>query len=437
VKTYDIAVIGGGISGLIAALESAQAGQRVVLLEKSGQVGGRGITVNRNGALFNLGGHAIYRGGEAYSILKEHGVKLEGGSPSTRGTGIWKGKVVPLSDPVKVLFSSFLSWSAKLQLAGLLSSLGKVESAAIPLISLREWAEREIRDPMVRHLFYALARTATYTFDPDHQTAGPALRQVQSSLKFGVQYLDGGWQTIVDQLRVKAVQAGVDIMESCNVSEIELEQAAVRRIVLTDGRAWDVAQVISTASPTDTYRMVRGAEETSLKRWKEEARPARVASLDLCLKRIPVTGRNLSIGIDRPIFFSNHSAAAKLSDGGNLVVHLTKYNGTADSDPKADQRMLEQTMTLLHPDWEREVVTRQYLPNITVVHDYPHLGRKEQQIGPAVPEIQGLYVAGDWVNHGELLLDAAGASARRAARLAVKERRRTERPVVTGGYVAL
>jgi hypothetical protein len=31
----------------------------------------------------------------------------------------------------------------------------------------------------------------------------------------------------------------------------------------------------------------------------------------------------------------------------------------------------------------------------------------ELSIGPTVPEIQGLYVTGDWVSHGESLADAA------------------------------
>ncbi len=424
-KTYDIAVIGGGIAGLIAAIETAQAGKSVVLLEKASKVGGRGITVNRNGALFNLGGHAIYRGGEAYSLFKEWGLKLEGGNPSTQVAGIWQGKVVPLGQPAKLLFSSFLSWSAKLELVGLLSKLGKLDPLAIsPRSSLREWAEQEIRDPMVRHIFYALARTATYTFDADRQAASPAMRQVQSSLKYGVHYINGGWQTIVDQLRTKAVHTGVDIMESCHVAEIEQDRSSVRRIVLTDGRAWSVTQVISTAPPAETYQMLHGADRTVLRRWKEEARPSYAACLDLCLKKLPVEGRNVAIGLDRPVFFSNHSAAAELSENGTKVIHLIKYNGVGESDPKQDQRLLEQTMSLLHPNWEREVVTKQYLPNITVVHDYPHLGRKEQHIGPAVPEVQGLYVAGDWANHGELLLDAAAASARRAAKLAIIQHNR-------------
>jgi hypothetical protein len=67
----------------------------------------------------------------------------------------------------------------------------------------------------------------------------------------------------------------------------------------------------------------------------------------------------------------------------------------------------------VQPGWRNELVEKQYLPNITVCHDFMHVNRQENP-GPAVPEIIGLYVAGEWAAHGELLVDAATASAKRA-----------------------
>ncbi|MBW7459920.1 dehydrogenase, partial [Paenibacillus sepulcri] len=145
------------------------------------------------------------------------------------------------------------------------------------------------------------------------------------------------------------------------------------------------------------------------------------ACLDLSLGRLPVPGRQLAMGIDQPVFFTNHSRSSKLSDNGEQVVHLIQYNGTGESDPREDERKLEQTMNLLHPHWQKEVVARQYLPNITVVHDYMHIGRRDPMPGPAVAGIEGLYVAGDWASHGEMLADAAAASARRASIQLLKE----------------
>ncbi|MNR43104.1 hypothetical protein D3C85_1616950 [compost metagenome] len=96
-------------------------------------------------------------------------------------------------------------------------------------------------------------------------------------------------------------------------------------------------------------------------------------------------------------------------------MHLIKYNGPGESNPKDDEEILTATMSTLHPGWEQEVVVRQFLPNITVVHDTLHVGRSNPFTGPEVPSIHGLYVAGDWVSHGEMLVDASAASAKRAA----------------------
>ena len=72
-------------------------------------------------------------------------------------------------------------------------------------------------------------------------------------------------------------------------------------------------------------------------------------------------------------------------------------------------------MDAIQPGWRKEVIARQYLPNMTAVYDYIHVGRLDNAPGPAVPQVRGLYVAGDWAGHGELLVDAAAASGRRAA----------------------
>lgn len=183
----------------------------------------------------------------------------------------------------------------------------------------------------------------------------------------------------------------------------------------------DISEVISTLPPAETYRFIRNAERTSLLRWKDQARVSVAACLDLCLKRLPVKSRNAVLGIDQPVFFTNQSRVTKLSEDGTVVVHMIKHNGTGGTDPKADERYLEQMMDLIQPGWRKEVVARQYLPNMTVSYDYMHVDRIDRFPGPAVPEIRGLYVAGEWASHGELLVDAAAASGRRAAKAVLKK----------------
>jgi phytoene dehydrogenase-like protein len=416
-KKYDVAIIGGGLTGLIAAIDLAKAGRSVVLLERSNRIGGRARTSVKNGAFFNMGSHALYLGGAAESIYKEFNVELKSRKPPTSGyLGIWQGKLRGLpTDPMKMLTSNLLSWSGKIELARFLMRLMKKDANTIPAVSVREWIERELHNPMTRHIAYALIRVSTYTQDPDNQMAGPVIRLLQQGLKQGVLYLDGGWQTIVNQLGYKAISAGATILDGKSVSKIEYGNH-VQRIVCANGDIFNASYVLSTLSPSETFKLVENAEHTALRMWKDQARPSVAASLILCLRRLPVPKRNVVFGLDIPVFFSNHSAAAKLTSDDSVVVHLTKYNGHGGSDAKADEQTFEQVLDLIHPGWKKEVITKQYLPSMVVVHDYMHIGRTDAFPGPSVPEIEGLYVAGDWASHGEGLSDAAAASARRASK---------------------
>ncbi|HZG14579.1 MAG TPA: FAD-dependent oxidoreductase [Candidatus Bathyarchaeia archaeon] len=426
VQTYDAAVIGGGLAGLIAAIDLAKEGVSTVLLEKSSRMGGRAMTSNKNGVFLNLGAHALYRTGKAFAILQELGVRLEGGRPASQIGVLSHNRLLPMpTSPWGLLSSRLLSWSGKRQLIKLMTTLSKLESDKLPDTSIKEWVEREIDDPLVQKLFYALCRTATYTVEPAHLLAGPALAQIQRSLKGGVLYLHGGWQTIVDQLREKAADAGVHIISNKRVTDIQQEDGRIKKLYFADGEQMDVTYVISTASPAENEKLLQGAEYTVLKRWKEAARPSMAACLDLGLKKLSPKGPHFVLDLDRPIYFSNHSLHAELSANGTVVTHLLKYNGPHESDPKEDERILAETMNLLHPGWEKEVVARQFLPNITVSHDFPHIGRREMAIGPEVPEVQGFYVAGDWAGHGEFLVDASAASARRAVQAIMKKCRLT------------
>jgi phytoene dehydrogenase-like protein len=413
-QTYDVAVIGSGMSGLIAANALADAGKAVVVFEKSDRIGGRAMTVQKGRARFNLGAHALYRGGEAYAMLQKLGVELKGKSPGTRFSAVWMDQVHPLpANPVQLLTSPLLTWAGRVELGRWLVRIGKMETSRLDTTSLRDWAERELRDPMVRHIIYAVCRTSTYIHDPNHAAAGPVLKQVQRAFKNGVQYLDGGWQTMVDQLRDRAERSGAVFLTNKRVVGID-HDTKVRGLIFADGDKMNVPCILSTARPAEMYPWIKDADRTALRRWKEDARPAMVACLDLCLKRLPVAHRNLAVGLDLPVFFTNQSAVAHLTDDGTQVMHLLKYNGAEPGDPNADRQVLEHTMNLLHPGWKDELLTMQFLPNMMVAPNFPHAGQTDRFPGPVVPEIRGLYVAGDWASHGELLVDAAAASAQRA-----------------------
>jgi phytoene dehydrogenase-like protein len=410
-EKYEVAVVGGGIAGLTAAIYAAKAGKQTIVIEKQDRVGGRAITNKKRGAYFNLGGHALYRG-DAHATFRDLGLSLQGNRPSIDGYGIWKGKLLTLPVGVKSLFTTpLLSWKGKIELAYWLAKFVKLDTHRYDQISLREWIEANLHDPMVRNLFYSLLRTASYVVSPDLQTAGPVLLQLKNSLQ-GVLYLDRGWGTMINELREIAIEHGVRILTNSKVVSIDHREGAVQHVVCEDETRVKAKHIIVTTPPAVTHRLVPNAEATALHTWKEQAIEITAACLDVALRRLPKPQQQFVYGIDQTVFLSNQSRAAYLSEDGAQVISVIKYQGE-ENNPEKDLQDLEKTLDLVQPGWRDELVEKQYLPHITVCHDFMHM-RRQQNPGPAVPEIAGLYVAGEWATHGELLVDAATASAKRA-----------------------
>jgi len=65
----DVVVVGGGLAGISAAIELAEAGLRVMLLEARPWLGGATWSFARRGVTIDNGQHAFIRGCEAYRDL--------------------------------------------------------------------------------------------------------------------------------------------------------------------------------------------------------------------------------------------------------------------------------------------------------------------------------------------------------------------------------
>lgn len=426
-QTVEVAVVGGGVAGLTAANFLARAGQQVMLFEKAPALGGRAITNVKDGFRFNLGPHALYCGGHGVQVLRELGVEFSGGSPSVVG-GYAVDRGVKHTFPgglFSLLTTGLFGLQAKLEMARLLANLGKFDARAVQHLTLREWLAQNVHHPDVRRLMNALFSLSTYANDPERQSAGAALTQLQTALASNVYYLDGGWQTLVDGLREAAQQAGVQIVTSARVASIERDEA-VRGVRLADGTSYAASSVIVAGSPEMANALVERSEETVLRAWASAAIPVRAACLNVALKTLPQPHARFALGIDRPLYFSVHSAVAKLAPEGGALIHAAKYLRTDEhEDPHALEQESEKLLDLIQPGWRTVLVERQFLPSLTVSHALVTAaqGGTAGRPGPEVPGIRGLYVAGDWVGPEGMLADASLASAKLAAEMIARSER--------------
>jgi phytoene dehydrogenase-like protein len=145
----------------------------------------------------------------------------------------------------------------------------------------------------------------------------------------------------------------------------------------------------------------------------------------VALEYLPEPRALFALGIDRPLYFSVHSAAAKLAPENGAVIHAAKYLGANPvDDPRDVERELEETLDIMQPAWRNAVVARRFMPMMTVSNALvtASQGGVTGRPGPGVPGVEGLYVAGDWVGPEGMLADASMASAKLAAETIARRR---------------
>ena len=419
-EAADVVIIGGGIAGLAAAAYVARAGRSVTVLERSSHVGGRAITNDLDGFRFNLGPHALYERGPAARVLNDLGVPYAGKKPLLRARLLRDGTLHMFSmNPWHFATSRLLGAAGKLAIGRALISALRTDPSSVRHLSVSDWLERLTSHEDVRRLVEVLVRVSSYGNDPARMSAEVAVTQLKLAVR-GVLYLDDGWQTLVDGLRRAAEGVGARIVTNAKVASIIEEDGAVRGVRLEDGTSTATSAVILANGPKAASGL---AKDPSLLAWVERARPVRAACLDLGLSRLPRPGALFSLGVDQPLYFSVHSAAARLAPDGAAMIHVAKYLAPDDdADSKATERELEEFVDLVQPGWRDALVQRRFLPAMDVVSALATAegaglaGRP----GHDAAGVRNLFLAGDWVGPEGWLSDASLASAQRAASLALK-----------------
>ncbi|MBX7057914.1 MAG: FAD-dependent oxidoreductase [Leptospirales bacterium] len=399
----EVCIVGGGIGGLAAALLSARSGRKTILLEKSSRAGGLARSRVLDGFVFNAGPRALYTRGFSLQFFRRLGVSVAGHPVGSDGAW-WRfeGRIRRLPAGFRATLQSGLLPGELWELA---RAYGKLEAVSVAKEnrSAAEWIVGHSRRSKVRALLAGLARLSTYGDEGSLEMSAVA-RQLLLA-RGGVQYIDGGWQSIVEQLQRLAAAAGVQFRSSAAVQSLEA-QGKTWRLALADGNKVSTNQIILAVPPTAAAAITQSRQ---LGDFAAAASPIRAACLDIALRRLPVASRTFLMDCDRRSYLSVHSSFARLAPEGGALIHCLRYAPDTDADQATLRPELEEMLDEFQPGWRRELARARFLPDMSVSAAAPGPSRPRFP-GCALAELPGVFVCGDWVDSDHLLLDGVLSS---------------------------
>jgi phytoene dehydrogenase-like protein len=410
----SVVIVGGGLSGLSAAVFMGRARIPAVLFDEAAEVGGRARTRSCHGFHLNFGPHRLYERGAAVKALRALEVPIDGAPRGPNGGfAVWRGERFTL--PVglcSLLTTGLFGPHAKREAARLLASIPTIDITTLHRVSFRDWLRTRLDDPDVLRLVLAFVRSATYSDDPDRLSASAALDQLRLSMSGAVLHLHHGWGALVARLQQAAAASGVTVSRE-RVIAVNADGTQATSVTVADGTRVPSRAVIIAAGPRVAQRLLSDVAAIA-----NPAAPIRVAALDVALRRLPKPRTVFAIGIDEPWSFSSDSSIADVAPRGGAVIHLAKCLRSGHPGEPDDERQLERALDLLQPGWRQAVVYRRFLPDVLVSHALvsAETGGFPGRPNGGVPALRNVFLAGDWVGPVGQLADAAVASGIAAAR---------------------
>ena len=279
-----VAVVGGGISGLVAAHRLAKAGAKVTVVEKSPRLGGKVVTEHSDGFLIEGGPDSFVAGkGSVIELADELGIanRVISSRPEHRGSHVWWGdRLHPLpgglllmvpSRMSPLLRSSLLSWKGKLRVLCDLALPRQrhgdesLESFVVRRLG-REVLER-IAEPLIAGIHAAepssMSLQASFPrfleMEQKHRSLILAARAASSKpvADNGVSYF-ASFKRGMGELPAALVAAmgGVDMKTGVTVTRLTGDEERGYRLILDDGTALRTADVVLATPARETAELL-------------------------------------------------------------------------------------------------------------------------------------------------------------------------------------
>jgi phytoene dehydrogenase-like protein len=374
-RSETVTIVGGGLGGLVAAIECATAGRRVVVHEAGRELGGRARSLD-GPYKANYGPHAIYTDGPLTPWLKAEGILPPLRRPPSTGLRFRSNNKV-----------------GRLPAAGASALTRLCRNTAPAEADFRTWASSRASERAVQTAI-GLLSLPMFEADPGRISAAMGASVLRRLVVHGtaVRYVQGGWSTMVDALVARARERGVEFHTSSFISEIPSG-----RVIVATNR--DSAERL-LGEP------LAGGEGTT------------TATLDLGLAGRRSRNRFACLDVDEHVWASRYSVAdPSLAPAGHDLIQCHAGLRSGESQDEAVAR-IEAVVDHAFDGWREDERWRRVMriENGSGALDPPGTTWRDR---PAIDRGNGVFIAGDWVAAPGLLSEVSFNSAREASALAL------------------
>jgi squalene-associated FAD-dependent desaturase len=316
-----VAVVGGGLAGLAAALECADLGARVTLLERQRRLGGLTWSFERDGIWMDNGQHVYLSCCDAYLRFLDRvgaGEDVEPArpldipvvAPGVDGPVVGRlrrnGLPVPLHLAGSLMRYPHLGWGDRLRLGRALAGLARLDldDPALDRVTFGEWLRRHGQSDAAVAAVWDLITVPTVNLRAAEASLAAAAMVFKTGVLGSTAAVDMGWSRVPlgrlhgDRAGTALTRSGVEVLSGVRVAAVAEHPSGGWEIATPDGPMRFDAVVV--ALPHEEASSVVPADAAPNRAEWTGLGSSAVVDVHLVFDR-PVTRWDVMAGHDSPV----------------------------------------------------------------------------------------------------------------------------------------
>lgn len=266
-----IGIIGGGLTGMVAAYELCKKGYRVTLFESGNELGGLASGFKINGSVLEKAYHHLFT---TDSFIIDLALELKLGDEllyCKNSTAIYFDKqLYPFTSPFDLITFKPLPWFSRIRFGIITMYLKHLKNwKKISKISARDWLKKWYGEEAYLVIWEPLLKGKFHEYHGDISMAWlwARIHTRANSSKGGEEkliYFKNGFQILIKKLQEKIEEKGVRIQFSSSIKSISTIEE-VPEIIMSDNTRYSFHSIVSTI-PTEAFvNLIKNNEHSSKK----------------------------------------------------------------------------------------------------------------------------------------------------------------------------